>query len=411
MSARMVGNVTERQTRRGRVYGLRFTAYGTRRHVTLEDGTTREQAEKELRRVRSEVERGVWQPPTPPPTVEPLSDPTFHEFATDWFEASKGEWRPTTRDAYESELSNHLLPFFKDHQLSQITIAEVDRYRQHKVAKGKLAATTINKTLIRLGQILEVALERELVARNSAKVGKRKLKVAAKPPVYLDSAEQVEALLDAAGELDAEAKSNGRVHRRAQLACLVLAGLRMDEHVSLDWRDVDLLAGRLHVRASKTAAGTRYVTLRPTLRDELAALKDNLAARNGGNDPADNTPVFPTQRGGRTRPDNLRPRILAKSVERANENLAKQKRVPLPVGLTPHKLRHTFASILYALGVDPGVVMDEMGHTDPALALRLYRHSMRRGEDEKAKLRALVNGEPVEAVTDSAEGIHAVVDV
>lgn len=30
--------------------------------------------------------------------------------------------------------------------------------------------------------------------------------------------------------------------------------------------------------------------------------------------------------------------------------------------------------------------MDEMGHTDPALALRVYRQSMRRGEDEKAAL-------------------------
>jgi hypothetical protein len=39
-----------------------------------------------------------------------------------------------------------------------------------------------------------------------------------------------------------------------------------------------------------------------------------------------------------------------------------------------------------------GVVMDEMGHTDPALALRVYRQSMRRGEDEKAALRCLVDG-------------------
>ncbi|MGA2322150.1 MAG: hypothetical protein ABSG95_15690 [Solirubrobacteraceae bacterium] len=36
--------------------------------------------------------------------------------------------------------------------------------------------------------------------------------------------------------------------------------------------------------------------------------------------------------------------------------------------------------------------MDEMGHTDPALALRVYAQSMRRGEDEQAQLRALVEG-------------------
>ena len=45
-----------------------------------------------------------------------------------------------------------------------------------------------------------------------------------------------------------------------------------------------------------------------------------------------------------------------------------------------------------ALGGDQGPVMDEMGHSDPALALRVYRQAMRRGEDEKAALRALVEG-------------------
>ena len=36
--------------------------------------------------------------------------------------------------------------------------------------------------------------------------------------------------------------------------------------------------------------------------------------------------------------------------------------------------------------------MDEMGHTDPGLALRIYRKAMRRGEDEKVALAALVEG-------------------
>jgi len=44
------------------------------------------------------------------------------------------------------------------------------------------------------------------------------------------------------------------------------------------------------------------------------------------------------------------------------------------------------------LGEDPGLVMDELGHTDPALALKVYRQSMRRGEDEKRALRALIDG-------------------
>jgi hypothetical protein len=49
--------------------------------------------------------------------------------------------------------------------------------------------------------------------------------------------------------------------------------------------------------------------------------------------------------------------------------------------------------------------MDEMGHTDPALAPRVYRQAMRRGEDEKAQLRALVEGAEVEANEDASTKI------
>ncbi|MGP0100072.1 MAG: tyrosine-type recombinase/integrase [Solirubrobacteraceae bacterium] len=80
----------------------------------------------------------------------------------------------------------------------------------------------------------------------------------------------------------------------------------------------------------------------------------------------------------------------AAQLSRAN---AHERGLPrLPQGITPHSLRRTFASVLYALGEDPGVVMDEMGHTDPALALRVYRQAMRRGEEEGRRLRALVDG-------------------
>ena len=67
--------------------------------------------------------------------------------------------------------------------------------------------------------------------------------------------------------------------------------------------------------------------------------------------------------------------------------------MPLPDSLTPHKLRHTFASLLVALGTDPGAVMDQLGHTDPAFTLRVYRHGMRRDPEAKDRLRELVGVE------------------
>jgi hypothetical protein len=54
--------------------------------------------------------------------------------------------------------------------------------------------------------------------------------------------------------------------------------------------------------------------------------------------------------------------------------------------------------VLYAIGEDPGVVMDEMGHADPGLALTVYRQSMRREPGEKDRLRALVEGDAELAV-------------
>jgi integrase len=76
---------------------------------------------------------------------------------------------------------------------------------------------------------------------------------------------------------------------------------------------------------------------------------------------------------------------------RANENLGERELPPL-TRLTPHSLRRTFASVLYAVGEDPGIAADELGHTDPTFTFRVYRQAMRRDQHQKAQLRALVEG-------------------
>jgi hypothetical protein len=48
--------------------------------------------------------------------------------------------------------------------------------------------------------------------------------------------------------------------------------------------------------------------------------------------------------------------------------------------------------VSYALGETPPVVMAEMGHSDAALALRIYAQAIRRDEAERGKLQALVEG-------------------
>ena len=37
--------------------------------------------------------------------------------------------------------------------------------------------------------------------------------------------------------------------------------------------------------------------------------------------------------------------------------------------------------------------MQQLGHTDPAFTLRVYSHTMRRSEEEREQLKALVEGQ------------------
>jgi hypothetical protein len=176
------GHVVVRERAGGdRAYGLRFRAYGEKHYLTLgraSDGWSTDRAEAELRHVLADVERGLWQPPRTEPVEAPAAAQTFHEFASGWFVAREGEWAEATRADYHWQLTAHLLPFFADFPLRAIDVASVDRYRESKVRAWRDAAdvegasaigpASINKTLTRLGQILDVALERDLIDRTTS---------------------------------------------------------------------------------------------------------------------------------------------------------------------------------------------------------------------------------------------------
>ena len=213
-------------------------------------------------------------------------------------------------------------------------------------------------------------VEYSLLDRNPASGRRRRLPVTKRPGLHLEP-DQVIALLEAAAELDAEDRS-GRRYRRALVATLAYAGLRIGECLALRWRDVNLAAGRLRVGESKTEAGIREVDIQPELHDELAALK----ARTKFSGPDEL--VFPTSTGRPDSRSNVRRRLLLRAVERANRRIAEEGGCePLPDGLKPHDLRRTFASWLVAEGEDPAYVMGQMGHTDPDMTLGLYAKALK----------------------------------
>ena len=101
-------------------------------------------------------------------------------------------------------LTHHLLPFFKDCRVDEITIADVDRYRTSKIREREaglvqraLSNRTINDTISRLAQVLEVAVEYGYLPANPAKGRRRRCKAPTPRRAWLEP-EQIRPLLDGA---------------------------------------------------------------------------------------------------------------------------------------------------------------------------------------------------------------------
>jgi integrase len=415
------GTVVERATKKGITYALRFIAYGKRRYLTVgreDEGWTREAAETELDNVMADVRRGIWKPPEPdeePDTGSPEGDEdaaaaareTFHEFSKKRLAQRKLEVSKRMWEHEDWALRVHLWPVIGHLPMSEFDdVQVVDDYRAAKVAESQrrrqavenrkplrdarnmvlkpLKPVTINKTIDVLRSYLAVAVDYKLIAGNPAEGRRRRLKTRAERPVFLDAVAQIMALLDVAAHCDACARWRN-TDREALVATLVLAGPRAHELSFLLWRDIDFTNNRLYVGRSKTDAGLREITMRPLLRRILIKHKHN-SLRTGPDDP-----VFVTEKGKPRSVNNIRNRTLAPLLGPADALLIARDEVPLPAGVTPHKLRHTFASILVACGDDPASVMAQLGHTDPRFTLKVYTHMMRRDPEERARLKAYVN--------------------
>jgi integrase len=364
------GQIVERDGARGRSFALRFRAYGRREFLTLglegepcsECGApvTAAHAAEELDNVRADVRRGTWrtraaaQQPEPP-----KEEPTFHVFASEWIAAREleGLADKTIVDLRWS-LSNHLLPFFAGHRLSEITPQEIDRFkvgkvrerqeldearaREEKVPRG-LSNNSINHVLSDLAQVLETAVEYGLLDANPA-AGKRRRLKSERPSRPWVEPEQLPSLLDAASGV-------GRV----LLGILAGSGLRIGEALSLRWQHVDLAVGVIHVGNAKTAAGIRSVDLTAALREELVLWR----AESGHVEPDDY--VLATSTGGKQNPSNLRRDVLKPAVETASAGLAKSGITPIDEGLGFHGLRRTYASLRCASGDDVAYTSAQIG--------------------------------------------------
>jgi integrase/recombinase XerD len=145
---------------------------------------------------------------------------------------------------------------------------------------------------------------------------------------------------------------------RALLELMYACGLRASEAVDLEVRDVDLRAGVLRARGK--GAKERMV---PVGREALEAVRTFLArGRPAFVGLGDERRLFVNQRGG-----GLTRQGLYKIVQRHARAAGLDDR------MSPHTLRHTFATHLLAGGCDLRSLQEMLGHADIATT-QIYTH-------------------------------------
>lgn len=160
-------------------------------------------------------------------------------------------------------------------------------------------------------------------------------------------------------------------HRNRTMVLTMLdAGLRVGEVVALRPDHVDLAARKLTVREGK-GAKDRTVWFPERLREALSRW---LARREEWLDEPGECPwLFPTRDGGR---------VSSRQVRAFVKREAKRAQVAEAHKVSPHTLRHTFATDLYRETGNLRLVQDMLGHADISTT-QVYTHLVN-GEAEEA---------------------------
>ncbi len=140
----------------------------------------------------------------------------------------------------------------------------------------------------------------------------------------------------------------GGLRDRAILEVAYSCGLRVSELVGLDWKDVDATLGVVRVRGKGDKE--RIIPIGRKALDALAAYRDRLKELCY-RAPRDPNAVFLNRRGGR---------LGARSVGRLVNTYTLTGGLASKV--SPHALRHSFATHLLGAGADLRAIQELLGH-------------------------------------------------
>jgi len=248
--------------------------------------------------------------------------------------------------AYERDV-RACLEFLRAHgiaALAEVRTVDLRRFLADEAAHRPVPSSQ-SRTVAAVRCFFRFCLESEYLERDPAQVLRTPKRREALPDV-LDRKE-LSRLLDMPGRegVWTRVHAGKRERDRLLLALFAYGGLRRSELLGLDWDDVDFDRRLIRVRNAK-GGRQRVVPIHPGLVPLFLAY---LSTRTPGDDPA----LFVGVLGRR-----LSPTILAAAFRRYAEaaGVSKRKRV------TPHTLRHVFASELLSAGANLRQIQELLGH-------------------------------------------------
>ncbi len=237
------------------------------------------------------------------------------------------------------ELGREAQPKDVDHLLIRAFLARLHRFGLKKTSAARKLAC--------LRSFFRYLCREGVLTKNPARP-LRSPRFEKRIPVHLDES-QVAALLDVPGEGDVALRS------RAILELLYGTGIRCGELVGLDLGEVDLDERMLRVLGKG-----RKERVLPFGTRAQAALKAYLPARLRARPRGE--ALFVNMRGGR-----LTDRSVRTILTRRMEQVASTQRI------SPHALRHSFATHLLERGADLRAIQELLGHASLSTTQR-YTH-------------------------------------
>jgi integrase len=370
---------------------LRVRFRGKRPRIPLgtnHEGWNRERAQIELDKILAKIERGTWEFPSPeePGDDRPNLDETVYETLSGWWRRRSGAWEENTFNDYRWRMDHLLVCTIVHERTASLRVKRIDELQGELSSRvqlkgGKvdsapyadgrtLAPRSVNMVLDLLAMALDDAVDYDLLAANPARGHRRRMKVKKKNRGML-LPDMLADMYDVAGEWEESVPEHQRYGRRPLLVLIGGAGPRIIEATEVTRGGYGIGSGELRT-GRKTEAGTdRLFELSAFVTAELDAhcrrVRPRLLERYGPR-----LPLFHSAKGRPLNPSNIRNRLLAGVVERANERRAAKGKLLLPDVVTPHMLRRAFVSMCFWVGRDLKWTMGQVGHRDPRMTASVY---------------------------------------